>query len=608
MLVRIQAHFVCLQDEVWCSPWGRKNLRIVHVDVRNFRGIVKLDWCPAPGINCLIGPGDSTKTTILDAIELALNPRANFLGSDADFHNIDLTKSVTITVTLVGMPTEFCTDTRYGLHLRGWDEAGKKIVDEPGGGLSDALSIRVEIDPASLECRWAIYNDRLTNEDDPPSLRFKDARELATTRLGPFAERHLGWGRQSILNRIGEGAKMTEQLAAASRAARAAFSKSDKDVFAFPTARAEELSKQFSVRVRTAFTAELDIHGAVISSGGVTLHDGDLPLRTLGTGSSRLIVSALQHNASGSHIALVDEIEHGLEPHRIARLLKYLCTPPVDAEGKPPSGKAAGVSPQIFLTTHSMVVIRELQARDIHAVRSDYGVTEVRSVAAAAESPDAAQRHLRSFPDGFLARRVLVGEGKTECGLLRGLDGCWTKDGKDSFALRGAIAVTGNGIPYAVTAARHLAELKYETLVLLDSDKVIEAASLEGLKAAGCTVIQWPGTKSTDEQIFDDVLWDTVRALVMYATEVKSADSVLATLNATCKQAGLPELLDLSLPPTLDNAVMRGAIGKTAKTKEWFKDIERAERVAEIIYPTLGSIADKPFALHLATIRDWIDV
>ncbi|CAN7495784.1 AAA family ATPase [Phenylobacterium sp. LjRoot225] len=582
-------------------------MRIVQVVIRNFRGIAKLDWCPAPGINCLIGPGDSTKTTILDAIEFALTPRANFLGSDSDFYNLDLSVPVAITVTIVGMPTEFCTDTRYGLHLRGWDEAGHAVVDEPGAGLIDALSIRVKIDPTSLECQWGIYNDRLADDDDPPSLRFKDARELATTRLGPFAERHLGWGRQSILNRIGDGGKMTEQLAAASRAARTAFSKSDKAVFAFPTARAEELSKQFSVRVRTAFTAELDIHGAVISSGGVTLHDGDLPLRTLGTGSARLIVSALQHNANGSHIALVDEIEHGLEPHRIARLLKYLCTPPVDAQGNPPTGKAAGVAPQIFLTTHSVVVIRELQAHDIQAVRSDNGETTVRSVAAIAESPDAAQRHLRAFPDGFLARRVLVGEGKTECGLLRGLDGCWTKNGKDSFALRGVIAVSGNGVPAAVTAARHLADLKYETLALLDSDQPIDAASLSDLKAAGCTVIQWPGAVATDEQIFNEVPWDTVRELVAYASTVKSAESVLTTLNATCKQASLPEVSDLSLPASQDTPTMRGAIGKTAKAKDWFKDIERAERVAEIIYPSLASIADKPLALHLAAVRAWID-
>jgi putative ATP-dependent endonuclease of the OLD family len=56
-------------------------MRIVFVEIENFRGIKKLEWAPAAKVNCLIGPGDFTETTILDAIELALNPRSG--GADA---------------------------------------------------------------------------------------------------------------------------------------------------------------------------------------------------------------------------------------------------------------------------------------------------------------------------------------------------------------------------------------------------------------------------------------------------------------------------------------------------------------------------------------------
>ncbi|MDZ5450482.1 ATP-dependent nuclease [Labrys sp. ZIDIC5] len=583
-------------------------MRIVHVEIRNFRGIKTLDWSPSPGMNCLIGPGDSTKTTVLDAIELTLNPRTNYLGDDADFYNLDFTNSITVTVTLVGIPDEFCTDNRYGLQLRGWDESTRTLFDEPADGLSEALSIRVEIDAKSLEGRWSIFNERLSKDADPPSLRFKDARELATTRLGPYAERHLGWGRQSILNRIGEGGRMSEQLAAASRAARAAFRTSNKDVFAVPTARAEMLGKHFAVRVREAFTAELDIQGSAITSGGVALHDGDLPLRTLGTGSSRLIVSALQHNASGSHIAMVDEIEHGLEPHRIARLLKYLLAPPVNDDDHQ-SAKAAGtvITPQIFLTTHSEVVIRELRAQDIHAVRSHNGETKVRSVALTAETTDVAQGHLRGSPESFLARRILVGEGRTECGLLRGLDVCWASSGKDSFALRGVVAIDGGGVPRAVTLAQHLLDLGYECLALLDTDEPPSAASVSKAEAAGGTVLLWPGDCSTDERIFLDVPWDTLRALVAYAAECHSADSIIATTNAACKTAQIPSLADLTLPASLESDGLRIVLGATAKKKAWFKGITYGEHVATLIYPCLDKISATPLAQHLAIIRGWVD-
>jgi predicted ATP-dependent endonuclease of OLD family len=43
-------------------------MRVVFVEIRNFRGIREFNWAPGAAINCLIGPGDSTKTTILNAI------------------------------------------------------------------------------------------------------------------------------------------------------------------------------------------------------------------------------------------------------------------------------------------------------------------------------------------------------------------------------------------------------------------------------------------------------------------------------------------------------------------------------------------------------------
>ncbi len=439
-------------------------MRIVFVEIRNFRGIKKLEWAPASAVNCLIGPGDSTKTTILDAIELALNPRSYMLADDSDFFDLDFDKPIKVIVTLAGLPSEFRSDDRYGMHLRGWNAQETKVEDEPDEKLEDALSIRIMIDK-SLEARWSIFNNRIGEEEsDPPTVRYKDAKQLATTRLGPYAERHLGWGRQSVLTRVGESAdNISLQLAEAGRAARDAFRQGNQTVFKEAASRAEQLGKKFSVPIRDKYVAELDVQGVSITAGGVSLHDGKLPLRRLGTGSSRLIVSALQHDAGGSHIALIDEIEHGLEPHRIARLLKYLKNPANDGDKALP--------PQIFMTTHSPVVIRELAAHDIFTVRSKAGITEVRSVAETAKNLNTAQRHLRGSPDAFLAQRVLVGEGRTEFGLLRGLDAWWSLKEEDSFALRGVIAIDGGGNTTAPVIAEHLLDLGYDVALLLDTDE-----------------------------------------------------------------------------------------------------------------------------------------
>ncbi|MBN9983074.1 ATP-dependent nuclease [Rhizobium laguerreae] len=574
-------------------------MRVVFIEIENFRGIKVLKWAPGAGMNCLIGPGDSTKTTILDAIELCLNPRSYIFADDCDFYDLNVSDPIRITITLSGLPPHFKTEDRYGLHLRGWDPAAAKIVDEPATGLDEALSIKVVIDQ-SLEARWSIHNDRIdASESDAPTVRYKDARQLATNRLGPFAERHLGWGRTSVLTRIGEaGEGFSLQLAEAGRAARTSFKAGDQGVFKKAVDRAEELSKLFAVPMRGKFTAELDVQGVSITSGGISLHDGNLPLRRLGTGSARLLVSALQHDAGPPHIAIIDEIEHGLEPHRVARLLKYLKTPKTNGD--------AG-QPQIFATTHSPVVIRELSATDIFAVRAKAGTTTVASVAATAKDGNTAQRHLRGTPEAFLVRKVLVGEGRTEQGLARGLDDWWQTLEQDSFALQSVVAIDGAGKDNAPLIAEHLRDLGYEVLLLLDSDEPPNEDAVKRAKEKGAIVHQWPGECSTEERLFLDLPWDGVRGLIKLAIEFNGQISVMAVMDNSLSSAGLPTATDAKLGADRDSEPVRRILGRVAKDKNWFKDITRGERLSAVIGPNLAAIPNTPLAKGIVAIRKWVD-
>ncbi|RWY77371.1 hypothetical protein EHI44_33450 [Rhizobium leguminosarum] len=574
-------------------------MRIVFIEIENFRGIKNFSWAPAAGMNCLIGPGDSTKTTILDAIELCLNPRSYIFADDCDFYDLNINDPIRIIITLSGLPPSFITEDRYGLHTRGWDQAAAKIVDEPAVGLDEALSIMVVIDQ-SLEARWSIHNDRIdAAESDPPTVRYKDAKQLATNRLGPFAERHLGWGRTSVLTRIGEaGEGYSLQLAEAGRAARMSFKAADQGVFKKAVDRAEELSKLFAVPVRGKFTAELDVQGVSLTSGGISLHDGNLPLRRLGTGSARLLVSALQHDAGPPHIAIIDEIEHGLEPHRVARLLKYLKTPKVN--------EGAG-QPQIFATTHSPVVIRELTAADIFAVRAKGGTTTVASVAATAKDPDTAQRHLRGTPEAFLVRKVIVGEGRTEQGIARGLDDWWQTLEEDSFALQSVVAIDGGGKDNAPLVAEHLRDLGYDVFLLLDSDEPPNQDALKRAKDKGAVVHQWPDECSTEERLFLDLPWDSVRAMIKLAVDFNGQFSVMAVMDNALSAAGQPTATDAKLGHDRDSEQVRRILGKVAKDKSWFKDITRGERLSAVIGPNLAAIPNTPLAKGIVAIRNWVD-
>jgi len=77
--------------------------RIRRLEIRNFRSIKILDWAPSAGINCLIGPGDSGKSTILDAIDLCLGARRNVSIADTDFYGLVVTESIVVAVTLGGL-------------------------------------------------------------------------------------------------------------------------------------------------------------------------------------------------------------------------------------------------------------------------------------------------------------------------------------------------------------------------------------------------------------------------------------------------------------------------------------------------------------------------
>jgi len=70
------------------------------IEIKNFRGIRELQWAPTPGINCLVGPGDSGKSTILTAIDFCLTARRHLQFSDSDFFNADVNQEIFIQVTI----------------------------------------------------------------------------------------------------------------------------------------------------------------------------------------------------------------------------------------------------------------------------------------------------------------------------------------------------------------------------------------------------------------------------------------------------------------------------------------------------------------------------
>ncbi|MCZ6860018.1 MAG: AAA family ATPase, partial [Alphaproteobacteria bacterium] len=131
--------------------------RIRAIDIHNFRGIKEFTWLPSPGLNCLIGPGDSGKSSILDAVYLCLGARRNIQFSDADFHRLDVETPINISVTLGELDDGLKNLDAYGMYVRGFDAESKTIEDEPEKDAETVLTVRLTI-ASDLEPSWSLVS------------------------------------------------------------------------------------------------------------------------------------------------------------------------------------------------------------------------------------------------------------------------------------------------------------------------------------------------------------------------------------------------------------------------------------------------------------------
>ncbi|ACG74550.1 conserved hypothetical protein [Anaeromyxobacter sp. K] len=290
-------------------------------------------------------------------------------------------------------------------------------------------------------------------------------------------------------------------------------------------------------------------------------------------------------------IVLVDEVEHGLEPHRLRHFLRALR--PDMQEGGAPQG-------QVFLTTHSAVAVVELSAGDLAIAR--HGPSEVTLRTPSRELQDVVRR----APDAFLARSIIVCEGKTEVGLLRSVKLQWLKHhGEAPIEHHGVTLVDGGG-SCAPRVATELGKLGYRTLLFRDSDRALGADESRAAVEANVTIVEWEDAKSTEERVLADVSAKGVQRVLDLAFELRGAASVLDTISAQLN-------VRPSLPPSFSDwkvagkskPELRAAIAGAARDSKWFKNIEFGERLGEIVAQELAAGMEAPTATALAEIETW---
>jgi len=569
--------------------------RIRLLEIRNFRSIKALDWAPSLGINCLIGPGDGGKSSILDAIDLCLGARRSVGIADTDFHALDVTQPIGIAVTLGGLSDELLSLEAYGEFLRGFDPAAGRIEPEPRADIETVLTLRLDVG-ADLEPTWALFSERAAEQGLERSLAWKHRATLAPARIGNYASTHLSWSRGSVLNRLTEERPdLGTELARAARDARSGFGNQAGAQLGQTLQVVTQTATRLGVPVGQA-QALLDAHAVSIGDGAIALHDqSGIPLRSLGTGSARLLMAGLQREAAqAAAIAVVDEVEFGLEPHRLKRLLDSL------------GAKDPTLPLQVFMTTHSPVALRELSGEQLFIVRSRHGRHDVRAAGVA----DEVQSTLRTDPESFLAKSILVCEGNSEIGLARGLDQHWSELNHSSFfAFGGAYVNAGGSTPdLCLQRGLVLRRLGYRVMVFIDADKPPTAALLAALAAEGVDLLTWRAGRALEDEIFLCMTDAAVDALLRYAVErlgremvaehIRSKAEGQLTLEAieAGRAAGVPYA-----PPT------RELLGRASRVSKngWFKTVSAYQDVGRHIIGPHAHQAEAGFFAVLNRLWAW---
>lgn len=560
-------------------------MRIRRVDIESFRGIKAASWRLPPGQRffALIGPGDSTKTTILTALERALHDRAGQSVQDTDFFQADVTRPIRIRVAVDHLPDELIAMDAFGGFLAGIDDEGEWTHD-PGEESQCCVIIEFLVE-ADLDPVWQSYRPPLEGLDDeePQPVRARHRSRMTAYRIDDRIDAHLRWSRTSALGKLTASRDDTRStLTLAGRAARDAAADAVTDSL---KALAEEVRIQVQAIGTTEFAdlkPGLDL-SLTNTQGNLALFEGDVPLTSFGLGTRRLTGAATQQLANqGSTTLLVDEVEHGLEPHRLVHLLGHL--------------RNSDAFSQVFVTTHSPTALQHLEPEELIMVRSTTGVTDLRPLSAPADL----RRLLKTSPEAFLARRIIINEGKTEYGVVLELLDEWNLGGNPEpapSAALGVVAIEGNGGTGSLAWAEQFLHAGYQVVLFIDSDDAATNQMVPDIKTLGGAVVQWEGEHSIETavcaQLDEAGLTQFIQAALDVADDLDGAAQSYAgkleSLGAPGAKTGA-ELLNVATwaHAGVDLKRAREIVGRAAKSKSWFKRVDKGRRLARFMLDTPG--------------------
>lgn len=573
-------------------------MRVRHIEIRNFRGIRSLSWHVKGDFCCIIGPGDTCKTTILTAIDYALSPRISLSFEDSDFFAQDVDQDIVIQVTLTQwdetLPAiaKFFQESKFAQYKCGLDDSGPLVEPRPNGAAAVSVSLRVD---RSLEPKWFVVKGRDEGEGtDKRPLYAADREVLGLSRLDTYSDYHFTWGRNTILTRLSadNDGNLSEVLSGLAREMRKGdISKHESIVECQGVANTIKHEADGAGVKLTGLSPKIDVQRQSMTAGVLSLHEENVPLRNKGSGTKKLVAAAMQMKLyGGKSISLIDELEIGLEPHRIRGLIHRL----------------KNTGQQIFTTTHSPVVLKELHENvdELYVCKRDNtGEVILESFAGV---PNIAQSILANA-EAFLGSKIIACEGVTEIGCLRAYDLYRFESGDlPAWSLATSYFNAGGGGQIKMVCPM-LYGLGYRVAAFCDNDAQdqLSVANVNKLEEQGIHVCQWDAGNSVEEQLFTDIPWAHVPNLLKEIANNHATLKYFSIVDLVVKDGRLTDLgLDRDPTRWIDNDDLRRVIGELVKTKKWIKTTRAAAYIFKFALPLLSE--ESVIKSRLGALWCWI--
>jgi putative ATP-dependent endonuclease of the OLD family len=409
-------------------------VRIAQIWIRNFRGVAE-GKLTLPGHAVLIGDNNSGKSSVIEAIDLALGPDRINRAAAIDEHDfyagryLDADNNpipIEVEVTIVDLSPEQVRHFKGNLEF--WDEtagaliAGPPVATIEGQNIKEALRVGFsgwyEPEDDDFKARTFFCSPPQDNGEQPP-FRTNDKRLCGFLLLRALrtGSRALSLERGSLLDvilRVQElrpkmWEKVLEQLRALSVAAdpelgitqilsgvQAAIRTFVPSEWASePHLRVSDLTRETLRRTLTVFMATGAMHGTAPHAA---------PFQHQGNGTINMLVLALLSmiaDAKRTVIFAMEEPEIAIPPSTQKRIVDGV----------------RNKSSQAIFTSHSPYVLEEFRPDQILVLRRDAQgrLSAVPLTFPPHIKPKAYSSEFRlRFAEALLARRVLIAEGETK--------------------------------------------------------------------------------------------------------------------------------------------------------------------------------------------------